>query len=93
MEALLLGTSYKAEKLELGNVMDAKVNLMDGHSGQLSEQRTFELYLDANGLRKDNKRWKCRSVMPPPQEDLLLHLTMTRVPMFNEPLCTVMSVI
>ncbi|KAK1945562.1 hypothetical protein P3T76_002610 [Phytophthora citrophthora] len=58
--------------------MEEKVNIIDRHFARLVEQSAFELQLDGNNeLCKDNKPWECRCVLPPPEEDVLLHLAMT----------------
>jgi len=73
---LLLCTSYR--------VVDDKVNTIDGHFARLQEQTSFKLQLGTDGrLRKDNGAWECYCVLPPPEEDMLLHLTMTGGPSFR----------
>ena len=59
-------------------VVDENENLIDSHLAQLEESDPFDLFLNSDGtLLKDNERWELRSVFPPPQDDLLLHLAMT----------------
>ncbi|KAG7380185.1 hypothetical protein PHYPSEUDO_007665 [Phytophthora pseudosyringae] len=73
---LLLCTSYQ--------VLDDKVNIIGGHFARLLEQSAFRLQLDTDGqLRKGDDSWTCRCVLPPPKEDMLLHLTMTGGPSFR----------
>ncbi|KUF81305.1 hypothetical protein AM587_10000226 [Phytophthora nicotianae] len=73
---LLLCISYR--------VLDDKVNTIDGHFARLLEHSPFALQIDSQGqLWKDGSAWKFRCMLPLPEEDMLLHLTMTGGPSFR----------
>ncbi|EGZ09867.1 hypothetical protein PHYSODRAFT_305242 [Phytophthora sojae] len=59
------------------SVDNSYANLVDGHFACLSESKPFELDLGSGDiLFQGDNQWTARCQLPPPERDILLHLTL-----------------